>query len=56
MVSEFLKFVETMLIAEKPLSPSAVDIGIIFSTFIKGTKPAVIHLPSLSKYDLKRLR
>jgi hypothetical protein len=56
MVSEFLRSVETMFIAEKPLSSSVVDIGIIFSTFIKGTKPAGIYLPSLSKYDLKRLR
>jgi len=50
MLNKFLKSEETMFIAEKPLSSSAVDIGIIFSRFIKGTKPAGTHLPSLSKY------
>ena len=48
MVSEFLRSVETMFIAEKPLSSSAVDIGIIFSTFIKGTKPAGIYYNNIN--------
>ena len=54
MVNEFLKYIETMFIAEKTLSSPAVDISIIFSKFIKGTKPAGIHLPS--NYNLKRLK
>ena len=37
-----LKSVQTIFIAEKPLSVSDVDIGIIFNKSINGTKSAGI--------------
>ena len=51
-----LKSVHTIFIAEKPLSSSDVDMGIIFNKLINITKSAGIDWPSLSKYTLKRLR
>ena len=51
-----LKSVQIKSIAENPLSSSDVEIGMIFSKLINGTKPAGIILPSQSKYDLKKLK
>ncbi len=42
MDSLFLKSVQIIFIAEKPLSASDVDMGIIFNKLINGTKSAGI--------------
>ena len=51
-----LKSVQIKFMAENHFSSSDVEIGMIFSKLINGTKPAGIILPSQSKNDLNKLK